>query len=56
MAASTGKEVKNIVVYVCFYVTCTIEIINNTRGGIVMFIQTKKGNASDEGQKIQMLK
>ena len=31
-------------------------LVNNTRGGIVMFIQTKKGNASDEGQKIQMLK
>ena len=25
----------------------TIEIINNTREGIVMFIQAKKGNASD---------
>ena len=34
----------------------TIEIINNTRGGIVMFIQAKKGNASNGGQKIQMLK
>ncbi len=27
-----------------------IEIINNTRGGIVMFIQAKKGNASNEEQ------
>ena len=34
----------------------SIEIINNTRGGIVMFIQAKKGNASNGGQKIQMLK
>ncbi len=33
-----------------------IEIINNTREGIVMFIQAKKGNASNGGQKIQMLK
>ncbi len=28
----------------------TIEIINNTRGGIVMFIQAKKRNASNGGQ------
>ncbi len=28
----------------------SIEIINNTRGGIVMFIQAKKGNASNGGQ------
>ena len=34
----------------------TIEIINNTREGIVMFIQAKKGNASNGRQKIQMLK
>ena len=27
-----------------------IEIINNTRQGIVMFIQAKKGNASNGGQ------
>ena len=27
-----------------------IEIINNTRGGIVMFIQSKKGNADIGGQ------
>ncbi len=33
-----------------------IEIINNTREGIVMFLQAKKGNASNGGQKIQMLK
>ncbi len=34
----------------------TIEIISNTREGIVMFIQAKKGNASNGEQKIQMLK
>ena len=28
-----------------------IEIINNTREGIVMFIQAKKGNASNGGAK-----
>ncbi len=33
-----------------------IEIINNTREGIIMFIQAKKGNASNGGQKIQLLK
>ncbi len=43
-----NKQKANVIGY--------IEIINNTRGGIVMFIQAKKGNASDGGQKIQMLK
>ena len=38
------------------YHVMTIEIINNTREGIVMFIQAEKGNASNGGQKIQMLK
>ena len=33
-----------------------IEIINNTRGGIVILIQSKKGNAAIGGQKIKMLK
>jgi hypothetical protein len=28
----------------------TIEIINNTRGGIVILIQSKKGNAAIGGQ------
>ncbi len=43
-----NKQKANVIGYV--------EIINNTRGGIVMFIQAKKGNASNGGQKIQMLK
>jgi hypothetical protein len=34
----------------------TIEIINNTRGGIVILIQSKKGNVAIGGQKIKMLK
>ncbi len=29
------------------YTSITIEIINNTRGGIVMFIQVKNGNAAN---------
>ena len=33
-----------------------IEIINNTRGGIVILVQSKKGNAAIGGQKIKMLK
>ena len=33
-----------------------IEIVNNTREGIVMFIQAKKGTRLNGGQKIQMLK
>jgi hypothetical protein len=33
-----------------------IEIINNTRGGIVNLIQSKKGNAPIGGQTIKMLK
>ena len=33
-----------------------IEIINNIRGGIVILIQSKKGNAAIWGQKIKMLK
>ena len=34
-----------------------IEIVNiNTRGGIVILIQSKKGNAANGGQKIKMLK
>ena len=33
-----------------------IEIINNTRGGIVISLQSKKGNAAIGGQKIKMLK
>ena len=34
-------------------ITITIEIINNTREGIVMFIQAKKGNASNGGKKFK---
>ena len=41
----------------CIYPNCTrnhaityIEIINNTRGGIVILVQLKKGNAAIGGQ------
>jgi hypothetical protein len=30
-----------------------IEIINNTRGGIVILIQSKKGNAAIGGKKLK---
>ncbi len=56
--------VKTLCIYILYYIYILallytvqpIEIINNTREGIVMFIQAKKGNASNGGQKIQMLK
>ena len=34
----------------CIYVNGSIEIINNTRGGIVIFLTEKKGNAFFGGQ------
>ena len=33
-----------------------IDIIKNTRGGIVISLQSKKGNAAIVGQKIKTLK